>query len=329
MQSRAYLLLQKEHTQLSNANLYGITISPVTDNLMEWIARVQGLKDSLWEGGVFQLSFRYTEEYNSVPPIINFNTIPFHPNVNKTSGRPCIEFLDNPEKWNATISMRVILLTLQVMLSNPVIENAVNLEALEMMMKNPSQYRQMVLKCVKASQQLECASDTIKEFSSFSSPLSSPILHSLDVNVKSISFEDYCKTWSGIATSKTLKEFNNPLLQELLGYPSLQTAHCGLEEKWLKDEIAEQNKEFSCMMYGAFGQPKKAQMKIDEKLIRLNQMKSIYLQRRTPELVTPLPTHRPEMHLKSTRPEGEPWETEVDNLVAWTHSLNADELEED
>lgn len=31
-------------------------------------------------GGVFRLNVTFSDEYNVVPPLINFMTIPFHPN---------------------------------------------------------------------------------------------------------------------------------------------------------------------------------------------------------------------------------------------------------
>lgn len=35
-------------------------------------------------GAVLQLAMKYTENYNKVPPSINFTTIPFHPNGKDT-----------------------------------------------------------------------------------------------------------------------------------------------------------------------------------------------------------------------------------------------------
>uniref|UniRef100_A0A8C8VQ72 Ubiquitin conjugating enzyme E2 U n=1 Tax=Pelusios castaneus TaxID=367368 RepID=A0A8C8VQ72_9SAUR len=133
----------------------GIFATPVKDNLLEWLAEVQGLKDSLWEGAVLQLSIKYTDEYNNIPPTVTFNTIPFHPNVDQNSGRPCIDFLDNPKEWNGKLTMSSILLAIQVMLSNPELENAVNVEAAEMLKNNISLYRQMVIQCVRTSQHPE------------------------------------------------------------------------------------------------------------------------------------------------------------------------------
>ena len=43
----------------------------------------------------------------------------------------------------------------QVMLSNPVLENAVNLDAVQMLIHHPHAYKQMVQDCVSASQRVE------------------------------------------------------------------------------------------------------------------------------------------------------------------------------
>uniref|UniRef100_A0A8C3TDP2 UBC core domain-containing protein n=1 Tax=Chelydra serpentina TaxID=8475 RepID=A0A8C3TDP2_CHESE len=143
---------------------------------------------------VLQLSMKYTEEYNSVPPTVTFNTIPFHPNVDQHSGRPCIDFLDNPKEWNGKLTMSSILLTIQVMLSNPELENVLNVEAAEMLKNNISLYRQMVIQCVRTSQHLEETLLCIYIFR----------------RITTVSFEDYHRMWSGIATSKAAEHFKAP-----------------------------------------------------------------------------------------------------------------------
>uniref|UniRef100_A0A7M4EW30 Ubiquitin conjugating enzyme E2 U n=1 Tax=Crocodylus porosus TaxID=8502 RepID=A0A7M4EW30_CROPO len=200
MHSRAYVLLEREHQEWKEANVFGIFAAPINDNLLEWLAEVQGLKDSLWEGAVLQLTLKYSESYNSVPPSVSFNTIPFHPNVDQHSGKPCIDFLDDPNKWNRKLTMCDILLTIQVMLSNPVLENAVNMEAAEMLKNNLALYRQMVIQCVRTSQRLE---ETLVLFCIYSYR-----------RITSISFEDYHRTWSGIATSKAKEYFKAPLFED-------------------------------------------------------------------------------------------------------------------
>uniref|UniRef100_A0ACB8F382 Uncharacterized protein n=1 Tax=Sphaerodactylus townsendi TaxID=933632 RepID=A0ACB8F382_9SAUR len=160
MHSRAYLLLEREFQEYKNAGIFGISVTPLEDNFMEWAAEIQGLKDSLWEGAVLQLVMKYTENYNKVPPSINFTTIPFHPNVDPATGRPCVDFLDDPSKWNMKLTMSSILLIIQVMLSNPVLDNAVNTEAAKILKNNISLYRKRVIKCVTASQRLEAVAVT-------------------------------------------------------------------------------------------------------------------------------------------------------------------------
>uniref|UniRef100_A0A670IYR7 Ubiquitin conjugating enzyme E2 U n=1 Tax=Podarcis muralis TaxID=64176 RepID=A0A670IYR7_PODMU len=122
---------------------------------MEWVAEIEGLKDTLWEGAELQLSLRYTEEYNRVPPSVTFNTIPFHPNVDPKTGRPCLDFLDDPTKWDTKLTMTGILLCIQVLLSIPVLKNPVNLEAANLLKNNYPLYRKKVIQCVRTSQHLD------------------------------------------------------------------------------------------------------------------------------------------------------------------------------
>ncbi|XP_071983978.1 ubiquitin-conjugating enzyme E2 U isoform X2 [Engystomops pustulosus] len=203
MHSRSYLLLEREYQELQEAQLHGIRVTPLCDELLTWVVRVQGLKDSLWEGAVLQLTITYSEEYNHHPPEVIFNTIPFHPNVDQTSGKPCIDFLDDPAEWKPRFTMMSILLVIQAMLSNPELENAVNPEAANMVLNNAALYRQMVLNCVKTSRKIE--DGTIQEsvqIRKTPTPDPSPSPR----KIKSVSFENYHKTWSEIATSKTVQE---------------------------------------------------------------------------------------------------------------------------
>ncbi|KAH0618539.1 hypothetical protein JD844_017846 [Phrynosoma platyrhinos] len=215
--TRAFLLLEKEFREYEEANIFGISISPVENNLMEWIAEIEGLKDSLWEGAELQLSLRYNESYNNTPPKVNFNTIPFHPNVDPKSGRPCVDFLDNPTKWDPKFTMTSILLSIQVLLSNPVLNNAVNLEAAKMLQNNYPLYRQRVMQCVKASQHLGDIAENL-EISPPSGKFLSPPQESWDRGqvrkITAISYEDYYLTWFKLATSKAVQHFKTPVYDD-------------------------------------------------------------------------------------------------------------------
>ncbi|XP_048718069.1 ubiquitin-conjugating enzyme E2 U isoform X3 [Caretta caretta] len=262
MHSRAYFLLEREYLEYKEDNIFGIFVTPIKDNLLEWLAEVQGLKDSLWEGAVLQLSIKYTEEYNSVPPTVMFNTIPFHPNVDQHSGRPCIDFLENPKEWNGKLTMSSILLAVQVMLSNPELENAVNVEAAEMLKNNISLYRQMVIQCVRTSQHLEDLSSTGKVCAS------SPKYY-LPSEASSRGHVRY-----------------NAIVSQLIR--------------------------------------KQRQQTIDEKLIEIRKME----QDNNLLYQTPEPESQAAGEKRPLSKEEEPWESEVDNLVAWTNTLCTKGLED-
>ncbi|XP_054428582.1 ubiquitin-conjugating enzyme E2 U [Pteronotus mesoamericanus] len=217
MSRRAYFLLRRDFQELKKNNYKGITAFPVSEDKMEWEADIEGLENTMWQGIFFQLTINFSSEYNFVPPVVTFRTIPFHPNVDQHTGRPCIDFLDNPHKWNTSYTLSSILLTLQVMLSNPVLENPVNLEAAQMLIKDESVYRIIAQRLLHKPLQLK---DDSSELSKDSDKFTRSI---------KISFDDYYKTWSEIATSKAAECYRTPLLED----PNFIGEYC----KWKKVEL--------------------------------------------------------------------------------------------
>ncbi|XP_069334128.1 ubiquitin-conjugating enzyme E2 U [Eulemur rufifrons] len=203
MHCRACLLLERDFDELKVNNFEGITAVPLSEDMMKWEAEIRGLQNSIWQGLVFQLTINFTPEYNYAPPLVKFTTIPFHPNVNPQTGQPCIDFLDNPNKWNEKYTLSSILLALQVMLSNPVLENPVNLQAAEILMKDESLYRKIILKLFNEPSQLKDDSPELPK---------EP--EKCTGTVKTVSFNDYYKTWSGIATSKATEYYRTPVLKD-------------------------------------------------------------------------------------------------------------------
>ncbi|KAF6345976.1 ubiquitin conjugating enzyme E2 U [Rhinolophus ferrumequinum] len=203
MHCRAYFVLQRDFQELKKNNYEGITAFPVSEDMMEWEANIEGLQNTFWHRIVFQLAINFTSEYNFVPPVVTFRTIPFHPNVDRHTGRPCIDFLDNPNEWNTSYTLSSILLTLQVMLSNPVLNNPVNLEAARMLTEDETKYKLIVQRLFHKSLQL------VKDDSSKSPEDSHKFVRSIKV-----SFDDYYKTWCEIATSKAAECYRTPFLED-------------------------------------------------------------------------------------------------------------------
>ncbi|XP_063963083.1 ubiquitin-conjugating enzyme E2 U-like [Lytechinus pictus] len=327
MHSRAYLLLDREYFMLQRDPVWGINAHPLSeDNMMEWTATIRGLKGTIWEGGIFVLSLKFDENFNYRPPDIRFHTIPFHPNIDMQTGRPCVEFLDNVNYWKDTYSLQSILLAIQCMLSNPVVARAVNEEAVNIFQNSHSLYKQMVIDCVNASQKV-FAGETIASEGSrvhFESgtgekedPESGANSGLSILKMARISFDEYLTTWTGIATSKARAEMKNPLLEAISNDPKLQTAHFGLDMEELQNHMKHQLETHNSLMYGKLGpkQPNKEPDGKEKRLDHINKMRKIYLPKRT----VPPPSTAPS--------EAEDaWEKEVDDLVAWTNDLSDDLL---
>ncbi|XP_077134335.1 ubiquitin-conjugating enzyme E2 U [Ranitomeya variabilis] len=326
MHSRSYLLLEREYQDLQEARLYGISVTPISDNLLKWIVQMQGLKDSLWEGALLQLTMTYTEGYNHQPPSIIFNTIPFHPNVDQNSGKPCIDFMDDPGGWNPAYTMTYVLLMIQVMLSSPVLENAVNPDAANMAVNKAALYRQMVLNCVKTSRQIEDGS--IPEsivITRTPAPSSTPPPR----KIKTVSFENYHKTWREIATSKTVESVKN-------------TKYRDLESRIFSRETQEMkigDKAYSVIVHGLLSDRIRrfpSLREADAHGCALCRLSESHLLGSIADVESETESHFDRRRqtddtvasYRKSAQNKEPLEEEVDNLVAWTNSLSIDLLED-
>ena len=107
MFSRSHILIQNEiiEAELNNK----VTITKVNDdNIFELVASIEGLPQTHWQNGIFQIFLKFTENYNFEAPSVFFQTIPYHPNIEMTTGRPSIDFLDNKHKWKSEYNIKYI-----------------------------------------------------------------------------------------------------------------------------------------------------------------------------------------------------------------------------
>ncbi|KAM5147837.1 ubiquitin-conjugating enzyme E2 U isoform 1-T2 [Mantella aurantiaca] len=315
MHSRAYLLLERDYEDLQEAPLYGISVRPATDSFLTWIAKIGGLKDSLWEGAALQVSLSFTEEFNDVSPTVTFNTIPFHPNVDPKTGKPCVDFLDEPSDWNPRYTMTFILLAIQTLLSNPVMEDVVNLEAADVLFNRPEVYRDMVLNCVKISRQIDAGSvqdwSPVREISTMET---TPAPR----KIKNISFEDYHKNWSEIATSTDGRKGRES------GNQYKQTNETHITNKRYDIMIREVIDKRTEMIPSS--QPGREEGSHNCVFCRLSENCGIeFLGHAEPHT-----SRRLDFNGDSARRfrDGEPQEEEVDQLVAWTNTLSSELLED-
>nr|XP_012622582.1 ubiquitin-conjugating enzyme E2 U isoform X2 [Microcebus murinus] len=316
MHCRAYLLLERDFQEFKMNDFEGIIVVPVSEDLMKWEAEIRGLQNTISHELVFQLTMDFTTEYSYVPPVVKFKPIPFHPNVNPQTGRPCIDFLDNPSKWNERYTLSSILLALQVMLSNPVPENPVNFEAAQILMKDKSLYRTITLKLFKEPSQSKDDSQNLpEEPQKGTGP------------VKTISFNDYYKTWSEIATSKATEFDRTPLLED----PNF----IGQYYKWRKMDL-QYPKEWK-LRFGALksrfarkdGMPHRASHSTERGHLCPTPDDISSEPQTAISIITGAYETEEELESDTTSSDNnESWEEEVDSLVAWTSALNTETLED-
>lgn len=99
------LLLSPIGTRLSCLNR--------TINLMKWKCYIPGVQGTDWEGGFFPLTMEFTDDYPTKPPKCKFPAGFFHPNI-YPSGTVCLSILNEDEGWRPSITVKQILLGIQV-----------------------------------------------------------------------------------------------------------------------------------------------------------------------------------------------------------------------
>ena len=108
----------QEIKDLNNFELSNfISAGPVSeDNIFTWSAKINGPKDSPYEGGIFVLAIDFPKEYPFKPPKINFITKIYHPNIN-SGGSICLDILNS--QWSPALTISKTLLSICSLLTDP------------------------------------------------------------------------------------------------------------------------------------------------------------------------------------------------------------------
>ena len=105
-----------------------LSLSPETDeDIFEWVAWIRGPPDTPYEAGWFELTITVPSKYPLQPPVVNFVTKVFHPNVHWTTGEICIDLLKTT--WSAAYTLQSVCRSIVALLACPEASSPLNCDA--------------------------------------------------------------------------------------------------------------------------------------------------------------------------------------------------------
>ncbi|KAI7840053.1 hypothetical protein COHA_006184 [Chlorella ohadii] len=109
--------VQKEIRDIERDKASGVTIEIQGNSLQKLIGRLNGPRDTPFDGGVFYVDIQLDDQYPFVPPKMRFITKVWHPNISSANGAICLDILK--DQWSPALTLKTALLSLQALLSSP------------------------------------------------------------------------------------------------------------------------------------------------------------------------------------------------------------------
>ncbi|AYV82350.1 MAG: hypothetical protein Homavirus35_1 [Homavirus sp.] len=131
--SRTPVRINKELLGLKNDPVVGLSVEPINNDFRYLNVIIDGPPDTPYEGGVFQLEMYLPQEYPLEPPKVRFLTKVYHPNIDRL-GRICLNILKG--SWTPVLQIRSVLISIQVLLSSPNPEDALDQNVAQHWIKN-------------------------------------------------------------------------------------------------------------------------------------------------------------------------------------------------
>ena len=114
--SRIDKRLNQEMKELQENPIENCSAGPIENNLREWQATIFGPQDTPYQGGVFTVMIRFTDQYPFKPPQVYFKTPIYHCNINSRGGI-CLDILS--KNWSPVLTIGKLLLSICSLLAQP------------------------------------------------------------------------------------------------------------------------------------------------------------------------------------------------------------------
>ena len=156
--------LQEERKSWRKDHPHGFVAKPQsladgTQNIMRWDCIIPGKAGSIWEGAAVPMLMEFSEDYPSKPPKCSFKLIDgkplFHPNV-YPSGKICLSIINEDKNgtWRASLTIKQILLAVQILLDDVNNSDPAQEEAFRVFKDNQAEYKRRVRLQVERTRQL-------------------------------------------------------------------------------------------------------------------------------------------------------------------------------
>ena len=137
--SSAYKRIQKELTDIIKDPPDNCSAGPVEENdIFKWNATIIGPVDSPYEGGIFRLRIIFPERFPYKPPLVQFVTKIYHPNI-ASNGNICLDILK--DQWSPALTVSKILLSISSLLTDPNPEDPLVPDIADICKNNPEKFR--------------------------------------------------------------------------------------------------------------------------------------------------------------------------------------------
>lgn len=114
--SRIVKRLNQEMKDLQENPIENCSAGPIDNNIKEWQATIFGPVDTPYQGGVFTVMIKFTDQYPFKPPQVYFKTPIYHCNINSRGGI-CLDILS--KNWSPVLTVGKLLLSICSLLAQP------------------------------------------------------------------------------------------------------------------------------------------------------------------------------------------------------------------
>lgn len=129
--------IQAEYKDINNSQVDNCVSCVQGKNNKEWIATIKGPNNSPYDGGIFNLTINFPDNYPFSPPHIVFKTPIYHCNIN-SSGEICLDILK--EQWSPALTISKVLLSISSLLDDPNPDDPLDAEIADVYNTNKDEY---------------------------------------------------------------------------------------------------------------------------------------------------------------------------------------------